>query len=394
MRLRCDSDRIGGVVVMHEGALGVPGIPGSGPMAGLRAAYLAGRPADVLQAAEAVIVTSTDPAEVVEAVTVRAEALAQIGLMADAFSLLQSTRGKETAAGRPGAAAKLSMAESALRMASGDAQAATSALVQAANGFAAAGETANQIRAQLQLAAVYAMTAQQGRVRDLLGRCLTAARQLGDPEVLAEVRHQEGLFLTAAGGNPAPSFEDGLQAADRSANQVVQVQLRVDLGGTLARWDPGRSAGLISAAETIASAVSDPLACANALATVAQGWWALGRAADGVRCSDQALAQLRAVGARVMLIRLAAVTADVCSAAGRPDDARRYLGEAITVGEQVGGPGGAANVMVIVGQAALQRGDQVRALQAFRDAAARLQAARLPVPPQLAAAIGNPGSSA
>jgi len=190
MRLRCDSDRIGGVVVMHEGALGVPGIPGSGPMAGLRAAYLAGRPADVLQAAEAVIVTSTDPAEVVEAVTVRAEALAQIGLMADAFSLLQSTRGKETAAGRPGAAAKLSMAESALRMASGDAQAATSALVQAANGFAAAGETANQIRAQLQLAAVYAMTAQQGRVRDLLGRCLTAARQLGDPEVLAEVRHQ------------------------------------------------------------------------------------------------------------------------------------------------------------------------------------------------------------
>src|SRR6476469_5115303 len=182
MRLRCDSDRIGGVVVMHEGALGVPGIPGSGPMAGLRAAYLAGRPADVLQAAEAVIVTSTDPAEVVEAVTVRAEALAQIGLMADAFSLLQSTRGKETAAGRPGAAAKLSMAESALRMASGDAQAATSALVQAANGFAAAGETANQIRAQLQLAAVYAMTAQQGRVRDLLGRCLTAARQLG-PEL-------------------------------------------------------------------------------------------------------------------------------------------------------------------------------------------------------------------
>jgi hypothetical protein len=95
-----------------------------------------------------------------------------------------------------------------------------------------------------------------------------------------------------------------------------------------------------------------------------------------------------------MLIRLAAVTADVCSAAGRPDDARRYLGEAMTVGEQVGGPGGAANVMVIVGQAALQRGDQVRALQAFRDAAARLQAARLPVPPQLAAAIGNPGSSA
>lgn len=360
-------------------------------MAGLRAAYLAGRPADVLQAAEAVIVTATDPAEVVEAVTVRAEALAQIGLMADALGLLQSTREKETAAGRAGAAAKLSLAESALRVASGDTQAATSALVQAANGFATAGETANQIRAQLQLAGVYAMTAQQGRVRGLLGGCLTAARQLGDPEVVAEVRHQEGMFLAATGANPAPSFEDGLQEADRSANQVVMVQLRVDLGGALARQDPGKSAGLISAAEGIAGAVSDPLACANALATVAQGWWALGRIADVVRCTDQALTQLRAAGAQAMLVRLAAVTADVCGAAGRPDDARRYLDEAMTAGERIGGPGGAANVMVMAGQAALQRGDRIRAQQAFRDAAGRLQAAGLPVPPQLAAAIGNPG---
>lgn len=385
---------------MYQGAAGVPGnaaVPGasgSGPMAALRAAYLVGRPADVLQAAEAVIVTATDPAEAVEAVAVRAEALAQIGLMADAFSLLKSARDKEAAAGRPGGAARLSMAESALRIASGDAQGAISALVQAANDFAAAGESAMQIRARLQLAVVYAMTAQPNRVREFLAGCLGAAQQLGDPEVLAEVRHQEGLFLAATGGNPVPSFTGGLQAADRSTNQATQVQLRVDLGAALVRWDPARPAALISAAEGIASAITDPLACAGALGTVAQGWWSLGRAADGVRCADQALARLRAADAWSMLVRFAAVTADVCTAAGRPDDAQRYLSEAMTVAERVGGPGGPASVMVTVGQAAMQRGDRARAQQAFRDAAGRLQAANLPVPPQLAAAIGNPGPSA
>ena len=127
---------------------------------------------------------------------------------------------------------------------------------------------------------------------------------------------------------------------------------------------------------------------ANALATAAQGWWFTGRAADGLRCWDQALSQLRAASAWIMLVRLAAVVSDLCTAAGRPADAQRYLGEATAVAEQTGGPAGAANVMVMVGQAALQRGDQARAQQAFGAAAGRLQAAGLPVPPQLAAAPG------
>ena len=388
---------------MYQGAAaGMPGVPGSGPagvqvsgpMAALRAAYLVGRPADVLQAAEAVIVTATDRAEVVEAVAVRAEALAQIGLLADAFSLLRSIRDQEVAAGRPGGAARLSMAESALRVASGDAQGATSALVQAANDFAAAGETAMQIGARLQLAVLYAMTAQPDQARGLFAGCLAAAQQFGDPDALAGVRHQEGLFLAATGGNPVPSFADGLQAADRSGNPITRIQLRVDLGAAQARQDPAGAAGLISAAEGIAGAVADPLTCANAFATAAQGWWSLSRVDDGVRCMDQALARLRSTDAWSMLVRLAAVAADVCTAAGRPDDAQRYLSEASTVAERVGGPGGAASVMVMVGQAAQQRGDQARAQQAFRDAASRLQAAKLPVPPQLAAALGNQGWSA
>ncbi len=114
---------------------GAAGTPPADWRAALRAAVAAGRVADVLQAAEALIVTATDPAVVVEAVTARADALAQVGLAADAFSLLQNTRGQERAAGRAGQAGQLSMAESALRMASGDAQAAMSALIEAANDF-------------------------------------------------------------------------------------------------------------------------------------------------------------------------------------------------------------------------------------------------------------------
>ena len=373
---------------MSQGAAGAPPVDWR---AALRAAVAAGRVADVLQAAEALIVTATDPAIVVEAVMARAEALAQVGLAADAFSLLQNTRGQERAAGHAGEAGQLSMAESTLRIASGDAQAAMSALIEAANDFGDAGQDANQIGAQLQLAVAYSMTSHPDQARELLADCLAAALDLGDPGVLAEVRHQEGSFLAATGGDPVPSFEDGVQAADRSANLIAQVQLRVDLGGALSRLDPSRSATLISAAQDLADAISDPLTGANALATAAQGWWFVGRAADGLRCWDQALSQLRAVGEWIMLVRLAAVVTDLCTAAGRPGDAQRYLGEATAVAEQTGGPAGAANVMVMLGQAALQRGDQARAQQAFGAAAGRLQAAGLPVPPQLAAAVGRPG---
>jgi Tetratricopeptide repeat len=205
------------------------------------------------------------------------------------------------------------------------------------------------------------------------------------------VRHQEGSLLAVTGVDPVPSFEDGVQAADRSANPMARVLLRADLGTALARRDPGRAAGLISEAEGVAIALTEPLPCANALATTGHGWWALGRADDGVRCWDHALGLLREARAVPMLVRLAVTLTDLCTVAGRPDDARRYLGAALAAGEQVGGPGGAANAMVMLGQAALQRGDQAGAQQAFRDAVGRLQAARLPVPPQLAAALGNPG---
>ena len=132
----------------------------------------------------------------------RAEALAQVGLAADAFSLLQNTRGQERAAGHAGEAGQLSMAESTLRIASGDAQAAMLALIEAANDFGDAGQDANQIGAQLQLAVAYSMTSHPDQARELLADCLAAALDLGDPGVLAEVRHQEGSFLAATGATP------------------------------------------------------------------------------------------------------------------------------------------------------------------------------------------------
>jgi tetratricopeptide (TPR) repeat protein len=378
---------------MSQGAVGASGAPGEAgaeALTAMRAAIVAGRPADVLQACEAVIARATDPAVVVEAVIARAEALAQIGLAADAFGLLRSTRDKERAAGRPGGAAKLSMAESALHMAAGDMAAAKSVLIEAANDFDDADDTADQIRAQLQLAVAYSMTSQPDDVRQLLAGCLAAAQHLRDPAVLAEVRHQEGSFLAATGADPVESFEDGLQAAERSANPVARIQLRVDLGYALGHRDLNRSAALISEAESIAAALTDLLTGASGLATAAQGWWGVGRAGDSIRCEDQALSRLRELGAGPLLVRQAVVTSDMCTAVGRPEDAQRYLGEAIAVGGQIGGPGGEASAMVMLGQAAAQRGDQMAAQQAFRDAVNRLQAAGLPVPPQLSAAVSGP----
>ena len=49
--------------------------------------------------------------------------------------------------------------------------------------------------------------------------------------------------------------------------------------------------------------------------------------------------------------------------------------------------------MVMLGQAAAQRGDQQTAQHAFGDAVRRLQAAGLPVPPQLSAALNGPGQA-
>jgi tetratricopeptide (TPR) repeat protein len=377
--------------LMHREARGVSATPEAGHLAAFRAAMTAGRPADILQTAEAVIVTATDPAVVVEAVSARAEVLAQLGLSADAFRLLRSTRDQELAAGRPGEAAKLKLAEAALDMVAGDVEMAKTALIEAANDFDSAGQAANQIRTQLELAAAFSMTSEPDHVRQILIGCLAAAQQLGDPEALAQVRHQEGCFLAVTRGDPVPSFEDGLLSADRSASPGVQVQLRADLAGAIAGQDPGRAVSLVTQAEDIASALADLTAGVTALATAAQGWWAIGRADDGLRCSEQALGRLREADAWPMFARLAAATADVCTATGRLDEAQRYVGQAVAAGEQVGGPAGAANVMVVIGQAAWQRGDRPRAQQAYRDAVSRLQAAWLPVPPQLLAALNDPG---
>jgi len=356
------------------------------PLSAMRAAVVRGRPAEVLQESEAVIVTATDPAAVIEAVGTRADVLARLGMAAAAFELLRSTRDREKAAGRPGRAAQLSMAESALRLATGDMAGAMSALIEAANGFEDAGQPADQVRAQLQLAVAHAMAGQPDEVRQLLPDCLAAAQQLGDPELLAEVRHQEGSFLAATGADPVPGLEDGLRAADAATSPLTQIQLRTDLSGALARRDPERAAGLAAEAERLAGPLDDAVAGANGLATAAQGWWVLGRIADGLRCMEGALERLRRAEAWPLLGRWTVTFADLCTAAGRPDEAQHYLDAALGAGRQLG-PGGEAEAMVLLGQAATQRGDGPAAQQAFGDAVRRLQAAGLPVPPQLSAAL-------
>jgi hypothetical protein len=88
---------------------------------------------------------------------------------------------------------------------------------------------------------------------------------------------------------------------------------------------------------------------------------------------------------------LAVSAADVSNAAGRRADAQRYAGAAVAAGGRIGGPGGEASVMVMLGEAATQRGDRQTAHNAFGDAVRRLQAAALPVPPQLSAALSELG---
>jgi len=370
------------------------GTPEAGPLAAVRGAMAAGRPADVLQESEAILATATDPAVVVEATAARASALTQVGRPGDAFALLRSARDQQKAAGRPTVAATLSVAESGLRTASGDLPAAISALIEAANDYGAAGDMADQIRAELQLVTGYLMASQPDNARQVMSGCLGAAQRLGDPGVLAEVRHQEGSLLLATGADPVASFEDGLRAADRSGSPVVQIQLRIDLGRALARQDAGRAVTLLSQAERIAAGLGDPLAGANGLAAVGQGWWALGRANDGIRCADRALGLLDGAGAWPLMAGLAVSAADMSNAAGRRADAQRYAGAAVAAGGRIGGPGGQASVMVMLGEAAAQRGDRQTAHNAFGDAVRRLQAAALPVPPQLSAALSELGQRA
>jgi tetratricopeptide (TPR) repeat protein len=369
------------------------GAQGADPLSAMRAAVIRGRPAEILQESEAVIVTATDAAAVIEAVGNRAEVLARLGMAAAASELLRSTRDREKAAGRPGRAAQLSMAESALGMLTGDMAAAMSALIEAANGFEDAGQPADQVRAQLQLAVTHSMADQPDEVRQLLTACLAAAQQLGDPELLAEVRHQEGSFLAATGADPVPCWEDGLRAADAATSPLTQIQLRTDLAGALAGQDHERAVELIAQAERLATPLDDPLAGANGLATAAQGWWALGRIADGLRCMEGTLERLRRAEAWPLLGRWSVTFADLCTAAGRPDEAQHYLDAALGAGRQLG-PGGEAEAMVLLGQAATQRGDGPAAQHAFGDAVRRLQAAGLPVPPQLSAALSEPGRPA
>jgi hypothetical protein len=360
------------------------------PLAALRGAYLRGRMADALQEAEAVIVTAADPAAVVEAVATRAELLARLGMAGPAAELLRSTREGERAAGRPGGAAQLSLALSVLALTTGDMAAAVTALIAAANDFEDAGQPAEQVRAQLQLAAAYGLAGRSDRVGELLPGCLAAAQQLDDPQLLAEVRHQEGSVLASAGADPVPGLEDGLRAADRSASPMTQIQLRADLAGALADRDHERAAELAAAAERLAVPLDDPVTGATGLATAAQGWWAAGRITDGLRCMEGALDRLRRAEAWPLLGRSAVAFADMCTASGRPGEARRYLEAALAAGRELG-PGGEAEAMVLLGQAALQRGDRSAAQHAFGDAVRRLQAAGLPVPPQVSAALSDPG---
>jgi hypothetical protein len=363
--------------------------PGTAPrpdrLAAMRAAVIRGQAADILQESEAVIATAADAGAVIEAVETRAEVLVRIGMAAAARELLRSTRDRELAAGHPGAAARLSLAESARAMATGDLAAAMSALIEAANGFDDAGQPADQVRAQLRLAGAHAMAGQAAEVRELLPGCLAAAQRLGDPGLLAEVRYQEGLFRAATGSDPVPALEDGLRAADAAGQLAPQIQLRAGLGGALAGRDQARAAGLMAEAERLATPLDDPLAGAHGLAAAAGGWWALQRAADGLRCMDGALERLRRAEAWPLLGRQAVTFADMCAAAGRPGDARRFVDAALAAGRELG-PGGEAEAMVLLGQAAMQRGDGPGARQAFGDAARRLRAAGLPVPPQLSCA--------
>jgi tetratricopeptide (TPR) repeat protein len=359
----------------------------------LRAAAAQGSSDAVLQISEAVLATATDPSVVVETATVRAGALTQIGRMPEALSLLRASRDRLKAANHLTASASLCLAKAGLATSGRDAQAAAGALVEAANDFGLAGDTADQIRAEVQLAMLNAMASQVIPARQILDACLAAARQLGDAEVLAEVLHNQGVVLRSTGADPLPVFEEGLQVVNAAAGPLPpgsRIQLQVDVASAAAGRDPGRANSLLQEAQRAAAALPEPLAAATALAIVAQGWFGISCPLDGAHCGDQGLQVLRNLGAGPQFIGLAASLSDLCRAAGRQADADRYLNEALAVSAPLGVPG-EANVMMMLGQAAMQRGDRQAAQGAFGEAARRLKAVGLPLPPQLVAILGNLG---
>lgn len=366
----------------------IGGRPGPDPLAPVRAAVNDGRPGDALQAVDGILATSADAAVWLQATQVRAELLVLVGRWAEAISSLQAAREEERAAGRPANAAVLGTAEAQVYSMINDLSQATIALISAANDFGAAGDTANQIRVQLQTAVAYATGGQPQTTRQIIDDCLRSARKLNDPGLIAEVLYQDVAFHQATGqGDAARALaEEGLQAADRSPNQLTRIQFRVALGPMLASSDPLRMTALLSEAEGLAAQLQDPGVAGPNQLLVAQGWKLAGRVNDSLRCAQSALNSFRAVSDWVLYMDAGLFIADLYG-----PQARQHAQEYIDWAGETGGPGAQAEALTQLGQLAYARGDQGSARADWQEAVNLLQGAGIQVPQQLSVAIGNLG---
>ena len=379
-------------------AAGSPPAPSADVLGPARLAAQAARWPDVLTAIDQVTAaTPAEPPVPLEATVLRATALAALGRGNEAVASLQSARQREALAGRPGAGAMLALSEAQLLFTLGQGQLVITALTEAANGFASAGDVPSQMQTQLQLAGVCAGAGQVPLARQIIAGCVAEAQRRGDPALLALARQQEGALhigmaeLAAA----SASFQDGLAAADRCADQGLKIQLRMGLALALSQSDPARASALLAEAEALAHAAADLVAGALALASVAGTWRMLGRGDDSARCAEQACGTFRAAQAWPALAHTELGLADLYACSGRPDLAKQRADEALAIASRLGRPAGQATALATLGQYAMARGDQPAARSAFAAAISHLQAAQLPVPPALSAAftqLGGAGS--
>jgi tetratricopeptide (TPR) repeat protein len=279
-------------------------------------------------------------------------------------------------------------AKAQVYIAQNDVASAIEAFLSASDDFGAAGDRPNQIMARLQTVPLYAGAGQSHNAAQVVEECVAAARAVGDPGLLADVLYQRGTFQYASGQPDAAkqTAEEGLQVADRSPNVIAQIQFRVAVASAPTGYDPTRSAALLSQAEALVAQLPDPqVAGANSLA-VAQGWKAGGRADDSLRCAQAALGQFGAVSAWPLYINAGLFIADLYGA-----QSRQYAQEYIDLAGRIGGPGGQAEALVQLGQAAFQRGDRASTRAIWQEATAVLHNAGLPVPQQLSNALTSLG---
>lgn len=315
------------------------------------------------------------------------------GRPADALATLQQARNAAQAGG-PALVGQVMVAIATLSAGMGNAGDAVSAMQQAAQFFGRAGDQPSEIRAQIQLASLLVASGQGDNGMGLLQRCLGTASQLGDNQLVAEVRTATGEVLLALQRPQAAAeqFRAALELATGLPDPLAVIRVRAFLAA--AAFQSGDAAGansLLAEDARAARGLNNLVMSATALGTVFNALVLIQRPLDALTVGQEVVAKLRQAGAQPQLVEATLALANICAVAGRPAEFAQHTSEALAAAKQVGGPAAVVSALMQLGMMAVQRNDRTAAGDLLGQARAQAAAAGLPEPPALTQMLGQFG---